>query len=42
MVTTYYANPKQWLSIAKHSIADLAPVFNTHRMVLDYLHKYYA
>lgn len=41
MVTTYYANPKQWMSIMKSSIADVCPVFNTHRMVLDYLHKYY-
>jgi starch phosphorylase len=41
MVTTYYANPKQWTSIMKSSIADCGPVFNTHRMVLDYLHKYY-
>ena len=41
MVTTYYANPRQWLSIVKHSIADITPVFNTHRMVLEYFHKYY-
>jgi glycogen phosphorylase len=41
MVTTYYANPKQWVSIMKNSIADIGPVFNTHRMVLEYLHKYY-
>jgi len=41
MVTTYYANPKQWLSIMKSSIADVTPYFNTHRMVLEYLHKYY-
>lgn len=41
MVTTYYANPKQWLSIAKNSIADVGPFFNTHRMVSEYLHKYY-
>lgn len=41
MVTTYYANPKQWTSIMKHSIADLTPVFNTHRMVTEYVHKYY-
>ena len=41
MVTTYYANPKQWLSIMKSSIADIGPVFNTHRMVLEYLQKYY-
>ncbi len=42
MVTTYYANPKQWLNIMKNSIADLTPVFNTHRMVMEYVHKYYV
>ena len=36
-----YAAPKQWVSIMKNSIADLTPVFNTQRMVLEYLHKYY-
>jgi starch phosphorylase len=41
MVTTYYANPRQWTSIMKRSIADIAPQFNTQRMVLEYLHKYY-
>lgn len=41
MVTTYYANPKQWTGIMKRSIADISPVFNTQRMVLEYLHKYY-
>jgi starch phosphorylase len=41
MVTTFYANPKRWVGIMKKSIADLAPVFNTQRMVLDYLRKYY-
>lgn len=41
MVTTYYANPKQWLSIMRHSISDITPRFNTHRMVLDYFHRYY-
>jgi len=41
MVTTYYANPRQWLSIMKRSIADLTPVFNTHRMVMEYMRKYY-
>jgi starch phosphorylase len=41
MVTTYYANPKQWASIMKRSIADITPVFNTHRMVMEYVHKYY-
>ncbi len=41
MVTTYYANPRQWLTIMKHSIADITPVFNTHRMVMEYVRKYY-
>ncbi len=41
MVTTYYANPKQWLSIMRKSISDITPQFNTHRMVLEYFHKYY-
>jgi hypothetical protein len=41
MVTTYYASPKQWVSIMKNSIADIGPVYNTHRMVLEYLRKYY-
>jgi len=41
MVTTYYANPKQWLAIMRRSISDLTPVFNTHRMVMEYFHKYY-
>ncbi len=41
MVTTYYANPKQWMSIMKGSIADVCSYFNTHRMVMEYFHKYY-
>lgn len=42
MVTTYYANPRQWTSIMKRSISDLTPFFNTHRMVMEYVHKYYV
>jgi len=41
MVTTYYANPKQWMSIMKNSIADVCSYFNTHRMVMEYFHKSY-
>ncbi len=41
MVTTYYAAPRKWLQIMKNSIGDITPFFNTHRMVLEYLHKYY-
>ncbi|MBC7357831.1 MAG: alpha-glucan family phosphorylase [Desulfacinum sp.] len=41
MVTTFYASPRHWTQIMKNSMADVAPVYNTHRMVLEYLHKYY-
>ena len=41
MVTTYYANPKKWLSIMRHSISDITPYFNTHRMVMEYYRNYY-
>ena len=41
MVTTYYANPRKWLSIIRRSISDITPRFNTHRMVLEYFHNYY-
>lgn len=41
MVTTYYANPRKWLSIMRRSISDIAPVFNTHRMVTEYFQTYY-
>lgn len=42
LVTTYYANPKQWTSIMKNSIADIGSTYNTHRMVMEYMHKYYV
>ncbi len=41
MVTTYYANPRKWLSVMRHSICDITPYFNTHRMVLEYYRNYY-
>ncbi|MDR3567420.1 MAG: alpha-glucan family phosphorylase [Syntrophobacteraceae bacterium] len=41
MVTTYYANPRKWLSIMRHSISDITPFFNTHRMVMEYYRNYY-
>jgi starch phosphorylase len=40
-VTTYYANRTQWLKMMKASISDCAPLFNTQRMVKEYLEKYY-
>jgi starch phosphorylase len=41
MVTTYYANPRKWLAVMRHSISDITPYFNTHRMVLEYYRNYY-
>ncbi|QCQ22612.1 alpha-glucan family phosphorylase [Desulfoglaeba alkanexedens ALDC] len=41
LVTTYYASPRKWTDVMKNSMADVSPFFNTHRMVLEYLHKYY-
>lgn len=41
MVTTYYANPRKWLSIMRRSISDITPYFNTHRMVMEYYRNYY-
>ncbi|MCL5406081.1 MAG: alpha-glucan family phosphorylase [Deltaproteobacteria bacterium] len=41
MVTTYYANRRKWVSIMRHSISDITPYFNTHRMVLEYYRNYY-
>jgi starch phosphorylase len=40
-VTTYYANRPQWMKMMKASICDCAPVFNTQRMVNEYLERYY-
>ncbi|MFC1850250.1 alpha-glucan family phosphorylase [candidate division CSSED10-310 bacterium] len=33
--------PRQWISMMKHSIARLGPVFNTHRMVMEYFERFY-
>jgi glycogen phosphorylase len=33
--------PKQWVSKIKTSMKKLGPFFNTHRMVQEYLNKYY-
>ncbi|MBO9600747.1 MAG: alpha-glucan family phosphorylase, partial [Cohnella sp.] len=36
------AIPMEWVNLMKESIYSLAPVFNTHRMMNDYLRKMYA
>jgi starch phosphorylase len=33
--------PRQWIAMMKHSLATVGPTFNTHRMVGEYLRKYY-
>ncbi|HTR80665.1 MAG TPA: alpha-glucan family phosphorylase [Bacteroidota bacterium] len=34
--------PRHWLARIRKSIASLVPVYNTHRMVADYVKKYYV
>ncbi len=34
--------PRAWIARMRHSIARLAPQFNTHRMVREYTERYYA
>ncbi len=33
--------PTAWLQMMKHSILSILPIFNTHRMVKDYIHQMY-
>jgi starch phosphorylase len=33
--------PKKWVERMKNSIATVCPVFNTHRMVGEYVEKFY-
>jgi starch phosphorylase len=33
--------PRKWISMIRHSLRTLIPVFNTHRMVSEYADKYY-
>ncbi|MGC6509432.1 MAG: alpha-glucan family phosphorylase [Myxococcota bacterium] len=36
-----FKKPKKWTAMMAHAIATCAPVFNTHRMVNDYLNQLY-
>ena len=36
-----FQQPKKWTKKMAHAIATCAPVYNTHRMVMDYLNKMY-
>jgi starch phosphorylase len=33
--------PHEWLKRVRHAIATLVPAYNTHRMVTEYIMKYY-
>ena len=33
--------PREWIAKMKHSISEITPVFNTHRMVLEYAEQLY-
>ncbi|MDX2129800.1 MAG: alpha-glucan family phosphorylase [Chloroherpetonaceae bacterium] len=46
LVPTFYNRdkngiPKEWIKMIRQSIETLLPVYNTHRMVSDYIMKYY-
>ncbi len=42
VVPTYYDNRKRWISMMKESIKTVAPRFSTHRMVKEYMDRFYA
>lgn len=42
VLPAYYGQPKRWLEMAKSSIATTGPLFNSYRMVQDYMTKVYA
>jgi starch phosphorylase len=42
VVPTFYGNRDMWLQMAKSSIATVGPLFNSYRMVEDYVTKVYS
>ncbi|NTW50859.1 MAG: DUF3417 domain-containing protein, partial [Chlorobiales bacterium] len=46
IVPAYYTRdsrniPTRWIQTMRNSMASLLPVYNTHRMVAEYVEKYY-
>jgi len=46
IVPLFYSNgneglPREWIRMMKNSMSQLAPVYNTHRMVQEYTEKFY-
>ncbi len=42
VIPTYYGNKKEWIYMMKESIKSIAPRFSTHRMVKEYMDKFYS
>lgn len=34
--------PREWIRMMKRSIGSICPIFNSHRMVSDYIHRFYV
>ncbi len=42
VIPTYYNNRTRWIYMMKESIKSIAPRFSTHRMVKEYMDKFYS
>ncbi|NJE84779.1 glycosyltransferase family 1 protein [Thermococcus sp. CX2] len=42
IIPTYYGNRKRWIYMMKESIKSIAPRFSTHRMVKEYMDRFYS
>ncbi|ASJ08788.1 alpha-glucan phosphorylase [Thermococcus siculi] len=42
IVPTYYGNRERWIYMMKESIKSIAPRFSTHRMVKEYMDRFYS
>jgi starch phosphorylase len=42
VVPTYYGNKERWWGMSRTSIATIGPLFNSYRMVEDYVTKVYS
>ncbi|AIF68914.1 alpha-glucan phosphorylase [Palaeococcus pacificus DY20341] len=42
VIPTYYENREKWTEMMKESIKTIAPLFSTHRMLKEYMTKFYT
>ncbi|ASJ10079.1 alpha-glucan phosphorylase [Thermococcus sp. P6] len=42
IVPVYYSNRDRWVYMMKESIKSIAPLFSTHRMVKEYMDRFYS